>query len=188
VPPWVTNTSHRLHAKWKQGKVPGAFWSYQDQESGVRHYLERLERDFPEILAGWESGSLGAVWAAIRKHYMPDELAPEEEARAKQGFYATAQKWAKILGIGQFPKAPKAATMQAQPPADSSLHWPPLRLLLLGSKGPDVAELNRRLGLAENDSFTVSTHAAVIGHQWMTHCDIDGKVGPETIRKVEILQ
>lgn len=67
---------------------------------------------------------------------------------------------------------------QTLDPADGSAVEKPL--LKLGSKGDDVCEVQKILGVKVDGDFGKATEAAVINFQIENHLDADGKVGPET--------
>lgn len=82
---------------------------------------------------------------------------------------------------------PKESTVSAAKPQGD----PPVSVhseLAMGSTGPDVADVQRILGLAPADGeYGEVTQAAVKGFQAAAGLDVDGEVGPDTWTQLNIL-
>lgn len=187
VPPWVRNEADPLHDDWLRHEVPGAFKAYPSLAAGVSDYWARLRNDFPEIVRAWTTGDPAQVFAAIRQHYMPDKMSPQKAAASLANFTSLHDAAREFLGL---PKAP--ARVVVTPGPCLSLAWPPVRLLRLGCSGPDVYELQKRLGLDPGKGatptpgkFDDATDAATRRYQRANPpLVIDGIAGPKTCGKL----
>lgn len=88
------------------------------------------------------------------------------------------------LFLGKPAAAKPAAKAPAKTPAKPAATWPPARVLKHGSKGADVKELQRRLGIAADGVFGDDTEKAVKALQRKHKLVVDGKVGTNTAAKL----
>lgn len=73
-------------------------------------------------------------------------------------------------------------------PAGRPSDRPGVRTLRVGSKGGDVAFLQRWLGLADDGDFGQKTKAKVVAYQRMKGLTADGIVGPKTWRAMRVVR
>jgi hypothetical protein len=93
---------------------------------------------------------------------------------SKRGVVAYRQRAAAPAAPAPKPAAPAAVPASLPRPRTA------LRTIRLGSRGPDVVVLQKRLGLAQDGIFGPKTRASVIRYQASSGLVQDGIVGPKT--------
>lgn len=183
VPPWVRDTSHRLHQKWKQGKVPGAFRAYPSLRAGVTDYVERLRHDFPEILQAWLTGDPDQVWRAIRRRYMPDDLGDKAAA--------ALDNWRKLVAEERGGGASPKAQPPVQPPGEPSSFsdWPSgFSVPRTCSAGAPVRLVQRFLRLPVTGVWGANDGAVLMAWQYSWKLTMDGWFGPKCAARAQEIQ
>lgn len=91
-----------------------------------------------------------------------------------------------LLAAAQALQAPRKP-VPAKPGGKAPVVTPGSRQLEVGSKGADVAYLQRWLGLHDDGIFGPNTKAKVIAYQRMKGLTADGIVGPKTWRAMRVI-
>ena len=101
-----------------------------------------------------------------------------------QGLVRRRTEEAALFRGGAAPRGTGGASGGRSTGGGGTAGWPPARVLRSGDRGPDVAELQRRLGVGADGVFGPKTEAAVKAFQKSKRLGVDGVVGPKTAAKL----